>query len=126
MIGKTISHYKILEKLGEGGMGVVYKAQDLKLERFVALKFLPQDLTRDADARKRFIQEGKAASALEHPNICSIYEINETKEDQIFIAMGFYDGESLSDLIKHGPLRPQEASAFTMQIADGLKEAGVI
>ncbi len=123
MIGKTISHYKILEKLGEGGMGTVYKAQDTKLDRFVALKFLPQHLSQDEENKKRFIREAKAASALDHPNICTIFEIDETADGQMFIAMACYDGESLKEKIEHAPLKLEEASDIATRIADGLARA---
>ena len=123
MIGKTISHYRILEKLGEGGMGVVYKAHDTKLGRFVALKFLPTELTRDVEARHRFTQEARAASALDHPNICTIHEIDETNEGQTFIAMACYEGESLKTKIERGPLKLDEALEIAAQIAQGLAKA---
>jgi len=101
MIGKTIAHYKILKKLGEGGMGVVYKAQDTKLKRTVAVKFLSSELDRDTKAKERFIREAQAASALDHPNICTIYEINEV-EGQTFIAMAYVEGQSLREKIELG------------------------
>ena len=123
MIGKTISHYKILEKLGEGGMGVVYKAEDTRLRRPVALKFLLPELTRDPQAKERFINEARAASALDHPNICTIYEIAETDEGQLLIAMAFYDGESLKAKISRGPLDVGEATGIAAQIAAGLARA---
>ncbi len=91
MIGQTISHYKILSELGEGGMGVVSKAEDTKLKRTVALKFLPPELTRDKSAKTRFIHEAQAASALQHNNICAIHEIDETKNERLFVAMDCYD-----------------------------------
>jgi serine/threonine-protein kinase len=122
MIGKTISHYKILEKLGEGGMGVVYKAEDLKLHRFVALKFLPPHVS-DDEAAQRFANEAHAVSALDHPNICAIYEIDQTPEGQMFIAMPCYEGASLQEMIKKGRLRLDEAVGIASQIARGLAKA---
>jgi TolB-like protein/predicted Ser/Thr protein kinase len=122
MIGQTVSHYRILEKLGEGGMGVVYKALDTKLERFVALKFLPPEFMRDAEARARFIREAQAAAALHHPDICTIYEIDEA-EGQAFISMAYVDGESLSERIRRGPLKLEEALEIAVHVAQGLQAA---
>ncbi len=123
MSGSVISHYRILEKLGEGGMGVVYKAEDTKLKRTVALKFLPPELTRDPEAKARFIQEAQAASALDHPNICNIHEIDETGEGQLFICMAYYEGETLKERIRRGRLGADEALSVAMQIGLGLAEA---
>jgi len=123
MIGRTVSHYKIVEKLGEGGMGVVYKAQDLNLDRHVALKFLPADLTNNEQAKKRFIHEAKAASALDHPNVCTVHEIGETEDKQLFIAMACYEGESLRERIARGRLPIAEAVDIAQQIAEGLAKA---
>jgi serine/threonine-protein kinase len=122
MIGKTISHYRIIEKLGEGGMGVVYKAEDLKLHRFVALKFLPPHVS-DDEAAQRFANEAHAVSALDHPNICAIYEIDQTPEGQMFIAMPCYEGASLQEMIKGGPLALAEAIGIASQVARGLAKA---
>lgn len=122
MIGKTISHYKILEKLGEGGMGVVYKAEDIKLKRMVALKLLPAHISESSEEKARFLHEAQAAAALDHPNICTIYEIEEVNA-QIFIAMAYVDGQSLKQKLESGPLRLEEALEIAIQIAEGLKEA---
>ena len=132
MIGKTISHYKILEKLGEGGMGIVYLAEDTKLDRKVALKFLPKEFTKDKDSRERFGREAKAAAALNHQNIVTIYEINEF-EDQTYIAMEYVEGETLKDIICKGevtsPLQLNQIINITTQICEGLKcahDAGIV
>jgi len=122
MIGRTISHYKILEKLGEGGMGVVYKAEDTTLRRAVALKFLPVALTREPEARERLAREAQAAAALNHPNICTIHEIDEV-EGQTFIAMEHVEGETLRARIRSAPLDIGEALDMAAQVAEGLAEA---
>ena len=122
MIGKTISHYKILEKLGEGGMGVVYKAQDTKLDRVVALKFLPEHLLCDEEAKRRFVHEAKAASALNHPNITTVHEIDEV-EGECFIAMEYIDGKSIKDLVEEKGLSIQEILRIAIQTAEGLSKA---
>lgn len=114
--------YKIIKKLDEGGMGEVYKARDTKLDRNVALKFLLSDLIRDKKAKKRFIQEAKAAAALEHPNICTVYEVDEA-EGQIFISMSYIEGQSLKDKLEAGALDVDEAKDIALQVAEGLKEA---
>jgi len=129
MIGQTVSHFKILAALGEGGMGVVYKAQDLKLDRFVALKFLPPDLTSDQEVRRRFDYEAKAASALDHPNICTIYEIDHLPDGQMFMAMAYYDGQSLRERLEAGAMPIDEAVVIAGQVALGLAcahEKGIV
>ncbi|UCF79293.1 MAG: protein kinase, partial [Candidatus Eiseniibacteriota bacterium] len=122
MIGKTISHYKILSKLGEGGMGVAYKAEDSKLKRTVALKFLPPELTRDSEAKARFMHEAQAAAGLSHPNICTVHEIDES-EGQIFIASECIEGETLKERIQSGPMKIDEVLSTVIQVAEGLREA---
>ncbi|MCJ7459541.1 MAG: protein kinase, partial [candidate division Zixibacteria bacterium] len=122
MIGKLISHYKILEKLGEGGMGVVYKAQDIKLARIIALKFLPKHLLCDQEAKIRFEHEAKAASALDHPNICTIHEIDEV-EGECFISMAYVEGKSLKEILKEKTLSLREVLDIAIQIAEGLNVA---
>ncbi|MCK4560010.1 MAG: protein kinase [Calditrichia bacterium] len=123
MIGKIISHYKIIEEIGAGGMGVIYKAEDTKLKRTVALKFLPPELTRDADTKERFIREAQAASAMEHPNICNIHEIDETADGQLFIVMACYEGETLKLKIEKGKLKIEDAIDYSTQITEGLARA---
>jgi len=123
MIGETISHYRIEDKLGEGGMGVVYKAQDNKLDRTVALKFLPSHLGADDTEKQRFLNEAKAASALDHTNICSIFSIEETDDGNLFIVMAFYDGMSLKEKIEQGPLPLKDVVKYAAQIASGLQKA---
>ncbi|MCK4409720.1 MAG: serine/threonine protein kinase, partial [Candidatus Eisenbacteria sp.] len=122
MIGKTISHYKILEKLGEGGMGVVYRAEDTKLGREVALKFLSSDGAGSSQDRARFLREARAAAALDHPNICTVYEVGEA-EGQAFIAMACIEGTTLKDRITAGALDLSEALDIAAQVADGLGAA---
>ena len=123
MIGQSISHYKILEKLGEGGMGVVYKAHDTKLERTVALKFLSADLTANPQTKSRFIQEARAASRLDHPNISVIHEIGDTDDGRSFICMGYYDGETLEERIERDPPDIETSVSIALQIAKGLQSA---
>ena len=122
MVGSTISHYRVVAKLGEGGMGVVYRAEDTKLERTVALKFLAARLLNDTEAKERFLREAKAAAALHHPNICPVYEIDEA-DGKTFISMAFVEGETLEDKIARGPLEFKEALEIGRQVAKGLQAA---
>lgn len=115
--------YRIVDEIGRGGMGIVYKAEDVILQRIVALKFLPAQWTADPEARERFVHEARAASALDHPNICNIHEIGEAEDDRMYIAMAFYEGKSLREKIKQGPLKQEEALGIAIQAATGMANA---
>ena len=121
--GTRLGPYQIVSQLGAGGMGVVYQARDPRLDRSVAIKLLPPDLTRDETAKQRFLQEAKAASALDHPNICTIHEINETPDGQLYLVMAHYEGETLKERIARGPLELEDAIDIATQIGEGLAEA---
>ena len=114
--GTTLGPYRIVSQLGSGGMGVVYTAHDPRLDRRVAIKLLPPDLTRDETAKQRFLQEAKAASALDHPNICTIFEINETPDGQLYLVMAHYEGETLEQRMGRGPLEVADALDIATQL----------
>ena len=121
--GSTLGPYDIRAELGHGGMGVVYTAHDPRLKRQVAIKLLTADLTRDETAKQRFLQEAQAASALDHPNICTIFEINETPDGQLYLVMAYYEGETLKQRIEQGSLGVDDAIDIATQVGQGLAEA---
>ena len=123
MIGKTVCHYKIIEELGGGGMGVVYRAEDTRLKRIVALKFLSPELTSDERAKHRFVAEAQAASRLDHPNICAIHDIEETEDGQLFLVLSCYEGETVRQRLKKGPMPIDEAVGLAIHVARGMEEA---
>ena len=123
MIGKTVAHYRITSKLGAGGMGEVFLAEDTRLERKAAIKFLPAEFAEDPERRARFLKEARAASALNHPHVCVVYDVGETEAGLPFIAMEFVEGETLDALVKQGPLEISRIVAIGVQVADALAAA---
>ncbi len=123
MLGRTIGHYRIVEKLGAGGMGEVFLAEDTKLDRKVALKILPAEVASDRDRARRFVQEAKAASALSHPNVCVIHEVGETDDGHLFIAMERIVGTTLASMLNSRALDPREQLDVAIQVSDALEEA---
>src|SRR5262249_45620688 len=123
MIGKTVGHYRITSKLGAGGMGEVFLAEDTRLERKAAIKFLPAELAADPERRQRFLNEARAASALNHPHVCVVYDVGETEDGLLFIAMEFVEGQSLGRLVKQGPLEISRIVEIALQVADALDAA---
>src|SRR5215207_2237835 len=123
LLGSSVGHYRIVAHLGGGGMGVVYRARDTRLEREVALKFLPPHLGLDPKAKSRFLVEARAAAALDHPNICTVHEIGETGDGRLFIAMACYHGQVLKERVAQGPLPEEEATSIAVGIARGLAAA---
>jgi eukaryotic-like serine/threonine-protein kinase len=123
MIGKTVGHYLITAKLGAGGMGEVFLAEDTRLGRKAAIKFLPAESAADPDRRQRFVNEARAASALNHPHVCVVYDVGETAEGIPFIAMEYVEGQSLDVLLRHGPLEIAQIVEIAVQVADALDVA---
>ena len=123
LVGRTFGQYQILARVGGGGMGVVYTARDTRLTRIVALKFLPSQWSHDAAAKERFVREAQAASATNHPNICTIHDIETADDGQLFIVMAYYEGQTLKARLESGPLPIEEALDIAMQVADGLAKA---
>src|SRR5438552_9905672 len=121
--GETISHYRVLKLLGAGGMGEVYQAEDTRLKRLVALKFLPPALVQDRDAKERLVHEAQAASALDHPNICTIHEIDETPDGRLFVAIAYYEGETLKERIARAPVTIEQATEVIAQITRAVAAA---